>query len=84
MVYPLHYIDLLGVGFFSPFSSQDYAIKAEIDLRVTTIYLRRTKTKTTLSSTGERQTTQIQVAAGKPGCPGGEVERAVHKVRRLR
>ena len=51
---------------------------------VTTTCLRRTKIKTTLSSTGKRPTTQIQVAVGKPGWPGGEVERTVPKVRRLR
>ena len=39
---------------------------------VTTIYPRRTKIKRTLSSIGKRPTTQIQVAAGKPGWPGGE------------
>ena len=34
---------------------------------VTTIYPWRTKIKRMLSSTGKRPTTQIQVAAGKPG-----------------
>ena len=51
---------------------------------VTAIYLLRIKIKRTLSSTGKRPTTQLQVAAGKPGWPGGEVERAVHKFRHLR
>ena len=61
-----------------PFS-QDYATKAEIIkmFGVTTIYLRKTEIKRTFSSIDKKQT-------GRGWWPGGELERDVHKVRRLR
>ena len=48
---------------------QDYAIKAEIDLELLVSEDQKTKQNknNTLSSISKRPTTQIQVAAGKPG-----------------
>ena len=69
--------------FFSFFP--DYAIKAELiwcyyHLSSEDKKEEKKKKKGTFSSTGKRLTTYIQVVAGKPGGPGGEMERAVHKV----
>ena len=80
------FILLLLLIFFHFFSSS--CNQSRDIFGVTTIYLRRTKVKRMLSSTGKRPTTQIRAAAGKPGWPmqverwrGGE---AMYKFRRLR
>ena len=46
---------------------KNYAINAEMELELLPFIFERPKIKRTLSSTGKRQTTLIQVAAGKPG-----------------
>ena len=45
----------------------NYTISAEMDLELLPFIFERPKIKRTLSSTGKRQTTLIQVAAGKHG-----------------